>query len=484
MVQALRTLIIDDSPTDRQTLTYLLTRKLGCEVETASDGLEALDKLSRQRFDVAFLDFLMPFMSGLEVLQAIRSCPETCNLPVVVISGQSDPKTVRALVQLKIFDYVLKPYNTETVVKRFSRSLPKLRLAACVSPAVGPPGWESGEQEGKTSVLIADEDANFRHFFVATLGSQVHVIEAANGAQAAAAALGHNPSFVFAGSKLGTYGRDAMVAKLRSLNGLGRMRIYALIQDGEIPLTTGLYDGAVVRSFVPEIFLDSLKSALPSGFVPGKRVPVLAEQLKPALVSATEQVFGMMMSAEVAVVDHAAPPEPPAPAIVAAVDLISYAEERRISVALSCTRECAITIASRMLGEELPADSEDLVTSSLAEVMNIIAGRLKNTLGEQGRDFFSALPQVTQAARGGAEAHASVLEFEAERDLRFFIALFVEICSKSRVSKVNLREGLVLAQTVDVKGLGRLAKGLRLDGETAAKLNVYGPREVEVFSGI
>jgi CheY-like chemotaxis protein len=52
-------------------------------MRTANDGLEGLDKLSRRRFDAIFLDVVMSFMNGLEVLQAIRSCPEICSLPKV-----------------------------------------------------------------------------------------------------------------------------------------------------------------------------------------------------------------------------------------------------------------------------------------------------------------------------------------------------------------------------------------------------------------
>jgi hypothetical protein len=117
--------------------------------------------------------------------------------------------------------------------------------------------------------------------------------------------------------------------------------------------------------------------------------------------------------------------------------------------------------------------------------MNIIGGRLRNTLGEQGREFFSDLPLVLQESpRGIAGAHASVMGFEADGGLRFSISLFVESCSKSRVPKISLRRGCVLAQTVDVKGLGRFTKGLRLDADTAAKLQTYGPREIEIFSGM
>jgi hypothetical protein len=193
----------------------------------------------------------------------------------------------------------------------------------------------------------------------------------------------------------------------------------------------------------------------------------------------------MMMATEVTVLDRPEPLDPSVAAIDAAVDLVSYGEERQVRIALSCTRDCAIAIASRMLGEELPADSDDLVRSSLGEVMNIISGRLRNTLGEQGREFLGGLPLVSQESAGaGAGTRASATGFEANAGLRFSISLLVESCSKSRLRKMNLRPGCVLAQTLDVRGLGRFAKGLRLDADTAARLKAYGPQEIEVFTGV
>ena len=95
-----KALIIDDSPTDAQTLSYLLSKRLQTRVEIANDGLEGLDKLATGHFDLAFLDIQMPVMNGVEVLREIRASPNTAELPVIVISSNSDAQTVRSLLEL------------------------------------------------------------------------------------------------------------------------------------------------------------------------------------------------------------------------------------------------------------------------------------------------------------------------------------------------------------------------------------------------
>jgi CheY-like chemotaxis protein len=70
--QKFRAIIIDDSPTDQQTLSHLLTKRLNCQIETANDGLEGIDKLSRQRFSVVFLDMLMPPRTDIKIFKIAR----------------------------------------------------------------------------------------------------------------------------------------------------------------------------------------------------------------------------------------------------------------------------------------------------------------------------------------------------------------------------------------------------------------------------
>jgi hypothetical protein len=81
----------------------------------------------------------------------------------------------RSLLELKIFDYVVKPYNSELIVKRFQeRLLP--RKVRPILPGEMPFRDEGNVRQSGTQVLmIADEKASFRHFFVSMLGAQYHV---------------------------------------------------------------------------------------------------------------------------------------------------------------------------------------------------------------------------------------------------------------------------------------------------------------------
>ncbi|MEO5614470.1 MAG: response regulator [Cypionkella sp.] len=80
-------LIADDSETGRLLLTQLLTSQ-GAQVTAASDGLQALDHLNRNRFDALLVDIEMPQMSGLEVIRHIRSQPgPLAHLPILAITA-------------------------------------------------------------------------------------------------------------------------------------------------------------------------------------------------------------------------------------------------------------------------------------------------------------------------------------------------------------------------------------------------------------
>jgi len=93
----------------------------GAVVEEASDGqpaLELLDKalVHKQPFRLLLLDLMMPRVSGIQVLEAIRKHPDLQKLPVVVISARSDKETVLLCRKYEVMGYVLKPYKTHTLV--------------------------------------------------------------------------------------------------------------------------------------------------------------------------------------------------------------------------------------------------------------------------------------------------------------------------------------------------------------------------------
>ena len=118
-----RILIVEDDLTLRQALTYNLTRE-GYEVAGASDGESAL-AAARGRFDLILLDLMLPAMSGLEVLRALRG--DGVSTPVIIVSAKADE--VDRVVGLKIGadDYVTKPFSRPELLARIEAVLRRQR---------------------------------------------------------------------------------------------------------------------------------------------------------------------------------------------------------------------------------------------------------------------------------------------------------------------------------------------------------------------
>src|SRR5919108_3003285 len=107
----MKVLVCDDDSATRFVLKRVLLR-FECSVVEAIDGVAALDLLSRTEVAFVVLDIHMPVLSGIEVLQAIRSSPQHAELPVVVISGATDQLTVAELLRLGVSDFLTKPLKS------------------------------------------------------------------------------------------------------------------------------------------------------------------------------------------------------------------------------------------------------------------------------------------------------------------------------------------------------------------------------------
>lgn len=109
-----RVLVVDDEPSIRWLISQVLEEE-GLLVETAANGLEALEKIARQLPDLVLLDLSMPFMNGAEVVQRLRAAEATRQLPVVVVSGSTNLAEFpdMALVQ----GYLVKPFDLQELVR-------------------------------------------------------------------------------------------------------------------------------------------------------------------------------------------------------------------------------------------------------------------------------------------------------------------------------------------------------------------------------
>lgn len=78
------------------------------EVETAKDGEEALAKVKGTQIDFILLDLMLPKKSGFEVLEALKSDPETKEIPVIILSNLGQDEDIKHALKLGALDYFVK----------------------------------------------------------------------------------------------------------------------------------------------------------------------------------------------------------------------------------------------------------------------------------------------------------------------------------------------------------------------------------------
>ena len=96
-------LVVDDSMLVRHTVCRFLEER-GYEVESATNGAEALQMMSCVRPDLIITDMIMPRMTGPELITALKSNPTTAAIPIVVIAGRGAAKDARLETRA---DYVI-----------------------------------------------------------------------------------------------------------------------------------------------------------------------------------------------------------------------------------------------------------------------------------------------------------------------------------------------------------------------------------------
>jgi signal transduction histidine kinase/AmiR/NasT family two-component response regulator len=133
VLQGARILVIDDDPALLKVATYVLESR-GCEVFTAGDGLEGLEKIAEVKPDLVILDMLMPVMDGFEVLKRLaeRAQKTGYQVPVLVTSAVKEESSKRRYeletqTNLSVEAYMEKPYSPPMLLQRVERILQKHR---------------------------------------------------------------------------------------------------------------------------------------------------------------------------------------------------------------------------------------------------------------------------------------------------------------------------------------------------------------------
>jgi DNA-binding response OmpR family regulator len=155
-------LVVDDSRTNLHVIGKRLTH-LGYLTALVDNGVEALDLISARGFDLVLLDMVMPGMSGIQVLAEIRSRQETNDLPVIMVTGRSDPAAAVEALAAGADDHVPKPFDFDVLHARIQRVLTRgkriadlKRSNAALDARIAARAMELGETRAELADVRAD----------------------------------------------------------------------------------------------------------------------------------------------------------------------------------------------------------------------------------------------------------------------------------------------------------------------------------------
>ncbi len=120
-------LVVDDNEYNRDMLARRMTR-LGYQVSVACDGLEALEALENNAFDLVLLDVMMPRLDGVGVLRRMKARQQWQDIPVIMISALQEIDSIAHCIEMGAEDYLPKPFDPHILKARVAACLEKKRM--------------------------------------------------------------------------------------------------------------------------------------------------------------------------------------------------------------------------------------------------------------------------------------------------------------------------------------------------------------------
>jgi|GEM_PF-2424067 len=120
-----KVLVVDDTSISRVILRNLLTR-MGILVVEASNGQEALWQIEKSDPDLVITDLSMPVMDGFTMMDKARNTKGD-PIPVIVVSVYADKERLVRAVRLGAVDYIVKPFDQETVIKKVTQAITAIK---------------------------------------------------------------------------------------------------------------------------------------------------------------------------------------------------------------------------------------------------------------------------------------------------------------------------------------------------------------------
>lgn len=118
-----KTILIADDEDDLRLLVQITLEDPSLRVITVENGHRVLERVQEEQPDVIILDWMMPGLSGIEVLKRLRANPETAAIPVVFLTARDQPEDVEQARLLGVFAYLIKPFSPLELLDRVHNAL-------------------------------------------------------------------------------------------------------------------------------------------------------------------------------------------------------------------------------------------------------------------------------------------------------------------------------------------------------------------------
>ena len=110
-------LVVEDSPTMRQLITFAMKRIANAKVIEATDGVDALKKLSSEKIDLILADINMPVMDGLKLVSLVKNNQSYKDIPVIIITTEGAKEDKERALAIGANAYLAKPIQTQELIK-------------------------------------------------------------------------------------------------------------------------------------------------------------------------------------------------------------------------------------------------------------------------------------------------------------------------------------------------------------------------------
>ncbi|MFZ4057165.1 MAG: response regulator [Ferruginibacter sp.] len=215
-----KALIVDDNQNNRAILKAMLSLQ-HIETREAKNGIEAIEILKTgERFDVVFMDYHMPYFSGIDTIKNIRQELQLNSemLPIILLhSAAENEQLLEVCKTLEIHEHLIKPIKLRGLYK----SLAKLTAQNTCSEHIADSAIEPIHQYGKYTLLIVEDNAInmlLARAIIQNISSDIKIIEAVNGREGIEKFIQHSPDLIFMDIQMPDISGYEAATKIRSMN--------------------------------------------------------------------------------------------------------------------------------------------------------------------------------------------------------------------------------------------------------------------------